>query len=194
MIPDCSYLKDQNYILAPEGTAEGLLQQYDFQQNENGFWYKIPNHQEYEIIMKGWPNYDIIFSFDHKPVYKPNSEQPVIFHDSASKSESIFHEHPEFQEKPEIQGTSTGNVLCIIALLLLCLSFLSFIVSQNDEFILPGIGAILLSCILTIIVRLRYPENLFGKILFGIHVLIFILLILAMIEVILECVQCLNSC
>jgi len=178
MIPECSYLKDQNYILAPMGTAEGLLRQYDFQQNENGFWYKIPNHQEYEAIMKGWPNYDITFSFDQKPFYKLNSEQPVK-----------FPENPEFQEKSPI-----ANVICIIDLLLLFFAFLFLIALDDDVFLLPAIGLIILSFILTIIIRLRYPENLFGKILFGIDILILICFILAIIEVIIECIQCFNSC
>ena len=191
-IPKCifEFHETQSVILPPKGTAEGLLHQYGFQQNENGNWYKIPNPQEYEAIMKGYPNYHVIFSFDAPPAYEQDFQNPAPPPPVQSYPPPSY---PEFQEKPETSGR-TANILCCIALALLALAFIIICISTEGPALMLSFGSVILSCILTIIVRLRYPDSVFGKIMLGILILLFILFIIAVVEVIIECINCLDSC
>ena len=192
-IPRCvfSVHEGKNVILPPEGTAEGLLRQYGFQQTESGSWYKIPTQQEYAAIMKGYPNYHVIFSFDALPAYEQdfqNSAPPPPVRNAPAPS------YPKIPENPEKQNDKNKNILGCIALGLVILPFVIICISTESFSILLAFGSVITSLIITIILRIRYPESIFGKILLGIHILLFILLIIAIIEIIRECIQCIDSC
>lgn len=174
----CSYglYQENPAVFAPENTDEILLRQYHFHQTEDGRWYKFLTEKEYDIIIK-------------------NSSANII---SFSSEPSSPPEHSP--ENRNSMKYSTANWLCIGSVLafLLGLAPLFYTVPVGSE---PEL--IMLLCppfmwltalILTAIVRIRCPENLFGKILMISYSLLILLAVIGIMLLIAACNGIADAC
>lgn len=111
----------------------------------------------------------------------------------------------------EQNNDKKANILCLIALTnMIVLSILAAIVSgmmeATDGTMLAGVGNILgvivglllmlspiVSAAIVIYVRIKYPKNLFGKILMWILIIMLALFILIVVSTMLFCMWCENE-
>jgi len=109
----------------------------------------------------------------------------------------------------EKKDNKKANILCWIALInivVFCLAIIASIAGwftiMADDTILLVVGSILsiivglspgVSVALVIYVRIKYPKNLFGKILMWILILMAVSVVLMIVLSILACVKCVND-
>ncbi len=182
-ITGCTFspYQGKNVIFAPDGTDEELLHQYDFQKAENGRYFRILTEKEYEAIMRGYPDNNVTFSYENSqpmydnPYYRNNPPPARI---------------PE--QKVQKPDSHTGNIICLISALLLAAGL--WIIFILKDYYLPAAGLLITGNILTIFARTRYPENIFGKVLFVCYLILYVLFVIFTFLVIVACVQCITSC
>lgn len=184
----CANIGERPVLVAPAGTPQALLTKYDFLLVEDGRWCHFLTTPEYEHVMTGYPDRDVVFG---STVMMP--------------------------EPPAVDPTA-GNRLADIGLILLVASILlpmltggvTFLlgdtaqenVTQTAEaattVLLQAVSSICSLCgiasfVIMIITRVKYPKNTRGKVLMWIFVVLAILFALAMIVLILACASCLDS-
>lgn len=187
----CANADGRPVLIAPNGTAPTLLTKYEFVLLEDGRWCHFLTTPEYEHVMTGYPNRDVIFG-DPAAVRMPVQETAPA-------------------------DPSEGNRMADIGLILLAVSVLlpmaagglmtgmtvdqetadSTVTQMLSQLvtIASAIGTLAgtASFVVMIITRIRYPKNKRGKVLMWIFIVLAILTALAMIALIVACVSCLDS-
>ncbi|GEM_PF-3542281 len=197
-ISGCTY---RNYdgnpcIFAPADTDEKLLQQYDFQQSEDGRYYKILTAKEREAVIKACPYYDVSFTYQNsQPMYhfseqEQADESEPIFQDTAQDYPDYYDETSD-RHSPESQDSSVGFILSAISLG--CILFSVGILFLKFNVLLSGLFGCV-GLILIISIRIRYPEDMLGKFVSGIGILLLIGAISMIFYIIIACNQMMEEC
>jgi hypothetical protein len=130
--------------------------------------------------------------------------------ETVTPQENISNNQPE-QPKDAFDENDKGNKLCILSLILkygvlalsagiieLLYNFTNIISEDIGDFVISTLFVIIGICslaafVLMVIVRIKYPKNLFGKILMWIYIVEIILAIIAIVILFLACMACVNS-
>ncbi|MBR1554280.1 MAG: hypothetical protein IJ644_02675 [Oscillospiraceae bacterium] len=191
-VKGCTYqpYHEKDVIFAPDGTDEHLLHQCGFQQAEDGRYFKILNQEEYKAIMKGYPHNDIIFSDETpEPLYQyqdmPPQNTPIIQKKPPKKKQDFWEYFLYIFDVP--------NILCMLSLILTIALFVVCAVLREINNI-PSCILGLISLILIITVRVRYPENIFGKVLMVLYGIICAGILLLMIYALWTCFSMCIGC
>ncbi len=165
----CSYglYQEKPAVFAPEDADEMLLRHYHFHQAENGRYYKFLTEQEYDIIAKNASAN--IFSLTSE-TFSPTDKSPA---------------------KSSFMKVSTANWLCIGSVLAFLIGIVPLLIPLYSE---PGLIILITpplmwvtALILAVIVRVRCPESLFGKILLIVYIILIVLAVIAVMLFIAAC-------
>ncbi len=192
-IPGCTYspYQGKNVIFAPDGTDEDLLQQYDFQKAEDGRYFRILTEQEYQAVKRGYPNNNVIFSYENsQPMYhNPNrktSKKLPDFIPSPSDSET--------ENQKDEKGILISNILCIFSFLFAAIGTILWTYHDTNIDFLVSVGMFIIGGILALIVKIRYPENILGTILFGVYTVLFLIAMFVIVKLVAFMVSCCMAC
>ena len=146
-------------IIAPEGVDDETLQRHYFIRMYDGRWFHYLTYEEYNYMMSFSGSDEVIYSFD-RPVVNYGKEN---------------NKSPEDEKK--------ANMLCGISLGSIALSLLMGTL-EMPELIMPCWIA---SLVLMIIVRVKYPENTFGKVLMILYIILGILMLIGSVLFLIAC-------
>lgn len=167
-VSNCTYsmYEGKPAIFAPEGADAGSLTiRYYFFRTHDGRWCHYLTNEENDYI-RSFPQ-DMDVRFDYPNV---NSNGRLTRNYSS-------------EEK-------NANILCIISLSLLIFGLIMLFCQGAVGTVLSWIA----SLVLMIIVRVDYPDNLFGKILMISYIVLAIIAVIMMIIAIIAFIQFINSC
>ncbi|MBO4867538.1 MAG: hypothetical protein J5582_13425 [Ruminococcus sp.] len=174
----CECIWDQKgvFLAAPGGVQVQSLQQMGFYTAADGRWYKQLSPQESAYL---------------------NSMQNMSVVDLPAQGTS-FGMTPNITfdvETPE--DKKKANRLCIISLILMfCINPLVVAISRfgNDSIsFLNGLSSIA-AFILMIYVRVKYPKNIFGKVLMIVYIALIILSLISLILIMAMCASIVRDC
>ncbi len=173
-VKGCKYdvYKNRAVLFAPDGTDRELLLDNGFIQLIDGRWCRYINDAELKYIMEGYPDNDVTFDSDLKATFLHSS-------DSGNQENQIF-----------------PNTLSAISLWFAVLGF-AVLYSEGATTVNP-LYLWLISVVFIIFTRVRYPENIFSKVLAILYIILtviaFVLLIYTIIMCNLMCDSCMSEC
>ena len=172
----CSYglYQEKPAVFAPEDADEMLLEHYHFHRAEDGRYYKILTEQEYDMIAKNASANLVSFTSETR---SPADKKPA-------KSASM--------------KVSTANWLCIGSGLAFLIGIIPLLMPLYSD---PGLIILitpplmwLTALILAVIVRIRCPECLFGKIILIVYIILIVLAVIAIMLFIAACSAAWDTC
>jgi len=173
-VKGCKYemYKNRAVLFAPDDTDKELLLANGFIQLIDGRWCKYINDAELNYIMEGYPNNDVTFDSDFKVTV-------LNFSDS---------ENQENQAVP--------NILSAISLWFAVIGFV--VLHLEGATTVNPLYLWLIAVVFVIFTRVKYPKNIFSKVLAILYtILIIIALVLLMYTIILcnsACDSCMTEC
>ncbi len=189
----CANVDNRPVLIAPPDTGYDLLTMHEFVLLADGRWCHFLTQQEYEHVMTGYPNHDVSFGSQVYQAPLPTIEDP--------------------------EKVKAGNRCALIAFILFGTSILlpgiaallmgGFNVltetakdSESGNPIITGISSILggisslteiAAFVMMIVTRVKYPKNVWGKVLMWIYIVLGILIVIGMVLLILACAYCVNE-
>ena len=175
-IPNCFFTVDeqnQPVLLAPENWDEAELVRHSFVKLPGGAWCHYLNVQEYRYLMSVPQGQDVRFA--------PGMILPP--------AEGGF-EPPKSPEELQKEKT-TATVLCVISLVCLLLSAVLIVPLKS-----AGVSSLLFQAalVLMIIVRVKFRDSMFGKVLMWIFIVCCILFVIAVLVGVVMCGVVLREC
>ncbi len=185
----CDNVNNRPVLVATQNVPVSILTKYQFVQAEDGRWIHFLTRPEYDYVMKGYPDNDVLFG----------------------RAPERYPAEPQGQK-----DIKAGKKLSIAGFICYAASFLfpigssallsAFSNTQNQQEISKGmlwlcqglssVGSLcgLAAFILMIILRIRFKDNLGGKILMWIYIVTAILAVLGMIALVAVCGACAGGC
>lgn len=181
-----NYQNTQPVLLAPQGYDPAVLARNGFVALPDGRWAHFLTEQEYMYMTSVPQGQDVRF-------YAGMFGQPAQSASLQGQNMQGFP-MPDTQTPEQIQkDAKIANVLAGISAACLALTFVIGGAQAKD---LTALGAILfqVGLVLMIIVRVRYKNNLFGKILMWIYIVLCALAIIGVLLLIAVCGSILRDC
>ncbi|GEM_PF-7106578 len=159
-------------IFAPEGTGEFQLQKYHFELSPEGEYYKFLTDEEYAVIQRN-----------------PSANLVKI---------NLFYEDSSPAEQKSSMQNSTANWICIGSVLAFLIGIVPLLIPLYSE---PGLIILITpplmwvtALILAVLVRVRCPESLFGKILLIMYIILILLAVIAILLFMAACSGAWDAC
>ena len=175
-VRNCTFesYKGEPVLFAPCDIDDDTLMKRGFRRSKEERWYRPVNMKEYSYIVY-WAQYG-----------------DVDINDSASQNINNFNMPMPYVQRQ--QNDNTANILCYVSVGLMALGFPMSILGT----ILVGGLFFIAALVLMIIVRVKYPQNQFGKVLCIVYIVLSILVILltiaVMVLIAIICNQMMNDC
>ena len=175
-VRNCTFesYKGNPVLFAPSDTDDDTLMKRGFRISKEERWYRPVDMKEYNYIVY-WAQYG-----------------DVEINDVTSQNINNFNMPMPYVQRQ--QSDNTANILCYVSIGLMALGFpMSFLGT-----ILVGGLFFIAALVLMIIVRVKYPQNQFGKVLCIVYIVLaaiaLILTIAAMIIIAIVCNQIISDC
>ena len=175
-VRNCTFesYKGDPVLFAPTDTDDDTLMKRGFRRNKEERWYRPVNMAEYNYIVYCARFGDVEIN-DNTVRYINNFNMPV-------------------QYQQQQKDNNTANILCYVSVGLMALGFPMTLLAT----ILVGGLCFIAAMVLMIIVRVKYPQNQFGRILCIVYIVLaviaIVLIIAAMIIIAIICNQMMSDC